>query len=104
MPYGDRLLRCIDCGADFVFTAAEQEHSVGLGLTYEPKRCPTCRRAKRITRRFGGRETHRPQGREAAPGDSFPAVCVDCGRTTRLPFRPRGNRPVYCTHCYSMRR
>lgn len=103
MSYGDRILRCIDCGSDFVFSAAEQEHSVGMGLTYEPRRCPSCRRAKRVTRRFA-RDASRPKGRDAGEGDSFPAVCVDCGRKTRLPFRPKGNRPVYCSHCYGMRR
>jgi CxxC-x17-CxxC domain-containing protein len=26
----------------------------------------------------------------------FPAECSACGRETRLPFKPRGDRPTYC--------
>jgi CxxC-x17-CxxC domain-containing protein len=30
-----------------------------------------------------------------------PAACADCGQMTEVPFVPRGERPVYCSACYS---
>jgi CxxC-x17-CxxC domain-containing protein len=31
-------------------------------------------------------------------------VCSQCGRTTTVPFVPRGDRPVYCNDCFSQQR
>ena len=31
-------------------------------------------------------------------------VCAECGVSTSVPFRPRAERPVYCTSCYAGRR
>jgi CxxC-x17-CxxC domain-containing protein len=31
------------------------------------------------------------------------AVCAECGVTTQVPFRPSGDRPVYCRECFSKR-
>ena len=47
MSYQDKTIKCRDCGQDFVFTASEQQFFAEKGFTNEPKRCPTCRRAKR---------------------------------------------------------
>ncbi|HWO94564.1 MAG TPA: CxxC-x17-CxxC domain-containing protein [Dehalococcoidia bacterium] len=33
-----------------------------------------------------------------------PAQCADCGDMTEVPFRPRGDRPVYCSACYNKQR
>jgi CxxC-x17-CxxC domain-containing protein len=33
-----------------------------------------------------------------------PAVCAQCGNDTMVPFRPRGDRPVYCSDCFSQMR
>ncbi len=30
----------------------------------------------------------------------FPATCAQCGVQTEVPFRPREDRPVYCSSCY----
>jgi CxxC-x17-CxxC domain-containing protein len=30
-----------------------------------------------------------------------PATCAQCADTTEVPFMPRGDRPVYCSNCYS---
>lgn len=39
----DKTVKCIDCGADFTFTAGEQEFYAQKGFTNEPKRCKECR-------------------------------------------------------------
>ena len=40
---GDRVLRCEDCGKDFIFDEGEQQFFKIKGFT-DPKRCPRCRK------------------------------------------------------------
>ncbi|MBU4396776.1 DNA-directed RNA polymerase, partial [Patescibacteria group bacterium] len=28
------------------------------------------------------------------------AVCNQCGKDCQVPFRPSGNKPVYCSDCF----
>jgi len=44
----DKLLRCVDCGTDFIFTAGEQRYFLSKGLSI-PKRCPECRQKRKAT-------------------------------------------------------
>ena len=30
----------------------------------------------------------------------FTVQCSDCGKDTEVPFKPDGERPVYCRDCY----
>jgi len=32
------------------------------------------------------------------------SVCADCGKECEVPFRPTGDRPVYCQECWVKRR
>ncbi len=34
-------------------------------------------------------------------GTSYAAVCVSCGKNTKVPFKPDPNRPVYCKDCFA---
>ena len=91
MTLADKDLTCVECGAIFVFTVGEQEFFESKGYTNEPKRCPICRQARRYQQRGfiqGERELH-------------PIVCAECGSEAQVPFRPRGDRPVYCNDCFS---
>jgi CxxC-x17-CxxC domain-containing protein len=94
MEFQDKTLTCRDCGAQFVFSAGEQEFFQQRGFENEPSRCPACRAAKRRNRdtRSGGRRR------------MYPAVCADCGVECEVPFEPQGDRPVYCRDCYNKRR
>ena len=92
MDYDDRTLTCLDCGQPFTFTADDQAYHAEKGFTNEPKRCPSCRAARRNDR--GGSE-----GR--GPREMHPVVCAECGKETTVPFQPRGDRPVYCSDCFS---
>jgi DNA replicative helicase MCM subunit Mcm2 (Cdc46/Mcm family) len=49
VSYQDKSITCRDCGHEFAFTASEQQFFAEKGFTNEPKRCPTCRRAKRAS-------------------------------------------------------
>ena len=96
MPYTDKNLTCVDCGAEFTFSAEDQEYHASRGFTNEPKRCPDCRQARKAERGGGG-------GYGSSQRQMYPAVCAECGQNTEVPFEPRGDRPVYCLDCFSKR-
>ena len=96
MSFVDKTLQCSDCGTSFTFSAEEQEFFAAKGYTNEPKRCPSCREARKVERYgSGGFSSYRPTRR------MFPAVCAECGKETEVPFEPREGRPVYCSDCYN---
>lgn len=107
MSYTDKQITCVDCGTEFTFSSGEQERFAQLGFTNEPKRCSSCRAAKKASQ-GSGRGASRPgESRGARSGgtrEMFPAVCAECGQATQVPFQPRGDRPVYCSDCFSKRR
>ncbi len=96
MDYEDKTLTCVDCGQPFTFTAEDQAFHAEKGFMNEPKRCRACRQARRSERNGG---SFGQSAREA-----YPVVCAECGRDTTVPFVPRGDRPVYCSDCFSQRR
>jgi CxxC-x17-CxxC domain-containing protein len=96
MEFQDKVLKCIDCGADFIFTAGEQLFFHDKQFKNEPKRCKGCK-AKRVAT-LG-----------AAPSAARPRVetrtnCSGCGKETTVPFRPTQGRPVFCRECFQQRR
>ncbi len=94
MAFEDKSLECSECGTTFTFSAREQEFFQSKGYTNEPKRCPSCREARRAQRY--GNDSYGYRSRR----QMFPAVCAECGKDTEVPFEPRGDRPVYCSDCY----
>ena len=122
--FADKTLKCIECGQDFTYTVAEQELHQSLGYQNEPKRCTPCREAKRQRKggpagaggggdrgpRGGGGGGGGPRGGGGGGGGGAPAreyfttICGECGKEAQLPFKPRGDRPVYCSDCFSKRR
>jgi CxxC-x17-CxxC domain-containing protein len=95
VSYTDKTLTCVDCGAEFTFSAEDQEYHASRGFTNEPKRCSSCRRARKAERGEGGYGS--------SPRQMYPAVCAECGQQTEVPFEPRGDRPVYCRACFAAR-
>lgn len=87
--FEDKTLQCKECGADFVFTAGEQEFYAEKGFTNEPQRCKACRDAKKNASRSR---------------ESFTAVCAECGGEAKVPFKPHDDRPVYCSECFAKQR
>ena len=96
MAYADRALTCVECGSEFTFTADDQEFHARKGYQ-EPKRCPNCRQARRSDRGGGG-------GGYGGSREMHDAVCAQCGKDTQVPFRPSGDRPVYCSNCFEQSR
>ena len=95
MSFEEKSLQCSDCGATFTFSAEEQEFFQSRGYTNEPKRCPSCREARKAQRYGSGGYSY------GSRRQMFPAVCAECGKETEVPFQPREGRPVYCSDCYS---
>jgi len=71
--FQDKTLRCVDCGAEFIWTADEQLVFAEKQFKNEPKRCKSCKakRVNRVTsereereqrRRRRERKTHREAG------------------------------------------
>jgi len=105
MTYTDQSLTCRDCSRPFAFTAGEQEFYASRGLLNTPGRCPDCRAA----RKAGGSYTASPAGErggyaERAPREMHEARCDSCGGVARVPFVPRGDKPVYCSACFQQNR
>ncbi len=108
--FTDKTLKCVECGQDFVYTVSEQELHQSLGYQNEPKRCGSCREAKRMRKGDSGGPRGGPRGGGGrppgggGPREFFPAICAECGKEAQLPFKPRGDRPVYCSDCFAKRR
>ena len=106
MSYSDRTLTCADCGVEFIHSAADQEFYTQKGFASDPKRCPSCRASRRQTRESSGgfdvREIGGPRGYErgAPTREYFAVLCSECGNQAQVPFRPRMDRPVYCSDCF----
>ncbi len=101
----DKTLTCRDCGREFIFTASEQEFFAQKGFTNEPGRCPECRAARKASSGGGySRGGYSSGGYERREREMFPAVCAQCGKDTQVPFQPSGDKPVYCSECYSAKR
>ncbi|MFA6254364.1 MAG: CxxC-x17-CxxC domain-containing protein [Candidatus Paceibacterota bacterium] len=50
--------------------------------------------------RFGG---GRPGG-DRGPVTMHQAICSKCGKECEVPFRPTGDKPIYCNDCFSANR
>ncbi len=94
MDFQDKVLVCRDCGKEFLFSAGEQAFYAEKGFQNEPTRCRNCRAARK-----GGAGAATPESGGSRP--LFAAVCSECGKETQVPFRPSGDRPVYCSDCFS---
>ena len=98
MSFQNKTLSCADCGAAFDFTAEEQEFYQTKGYTNEPKRCSSCRAARKSERGGGG--SYGGSSSYGSPRQMFAATCATCGKQTEVPFEPRNGRPVCCSDCY----
>ena len=110
MAFTDKALTCRECGTSFLFTAGEQEFYAQKGFTNEPGRCPECRAARRSAGggMRGGMSYSSDDGMggdyRARPREMHETTCAGCGGPARVPFVPRGDRPVYCSTCFDRER
>src|SRR6204780_3204359 len=101
MGFADRILKCSDCGTEFVFTAGEQLFFFDKQFKNDPKRCKLCK-AKRA-------DMGKPAGAVAAAALPLSRTetrpeCSACGIETTVPFKPTQGRPVLCRQCFQLKR
>ena len=101
MSFQDRTLTCLDCNQAFTFSADDQQYHREKGYTNEPKRCPSCRQNRRSSSSSYNSSYGGSSGGYGSPREMHDAVCAQCGKDTQVPFRPSGDRPVYCSDCFS---
>lgn len=41
-----------------------------------------------------------PVGTDQQGRQLYSVKCANCGKQTQVPFKPSGDRPVYCRDCY----
>jgi len=102
MEFQDKVLTCIDCGAEFTFTAGEQLFFHDKQFKNEPKRCKSCK-SKRVA------VLSAPPSRGSEHGHHYArvetrATCSQCGKETTVPFRPTQGRPVLCRECFTQKK
>ena len=101
MHFDDRLLKCSDCGNEFVFTAGEQIFFYDKQFKNDPKRCKLCK-----AKRAGLGRSSNPNAVAALPFSrtETKTECSACGIETTVPFKPTQGRPVLCRSCFQMKR
>lgn len=101
MQFEDRLLKCSDCGNEFVFTAGEQIFFYDKQFKNDPKRCKLCK-----AKRAGLGKTASADGASPLPFSRTETrtSCSACGIETTVPFKPTQGRPVLCRACFQMKR
>jgi CxxC-x17-CxxC domain-containing protein len=103
--FQDRNIGCVECSQEFVFSADDQQYHSERGYS-DPKRCPSCRAARRSQSGGGGGGYGGGGGGGGFRSDRpmFTTTCAQCGQEAQVPFEPRGDRPVYCNSCFSQQR
>jgi CxxC-x17-CxxC domain-containing protein len=99
VEFHDKVLKCVDCGGEFIFTAGEQLFFHDKQFKNEPKRCKSCK-SKRVA------ELCAPtaQGRSVRYTKvAVRVVCSQCGKEVTVHFRPTQGRPVFCRECSAQR-
>ncbi|MEO8736702.1 MAG: zinc-ribbon domain containing protein [Edaphobacter sp.] len=96
MEFMDRLLTCVDCGGEFIFTAGEQLFFFDKQFKNDPKRCKPCKfkRAGIAIRPGASPAMHSLSRTETRTS------CSECGVETTVPFKPTQGRPVLCRQCF----
>jgi len=103
MEFQDKTLKCVDCGADFVFTAGEQLFFHDKQFKNEPKRCKNCKNKRMSQIGRGNATEHQHHGGNYQKVETR-TTCSGCGKETTVPFKPTQGRPVFCRECFQQRR
>lgn len=96
----DKTITCKECKVNFVFTEREQDFYREKGFQNEPQKCPDCRAAQKQRMKSGGGNGGGRSNFGRPQREMFEAICAECGKKTQVPFKPNGQKPVYCKDCY----
>jgi CxxC-x17-CxxC domain-containing protein len=102
MEFVDRLLTCVDCGGEFIFTAGEQLFFLDKQFKNDPKRCKPCK--SRRSAAVGGATVGSGPAAAGISRTETRTECSECGISTTVPFKPTQGRPVLCRQCFKNKR
>ncbi len=57
---------------------------------------------RRDSRRDSGRRNF-SDSRDRGDREMFSAICDDCGKECKVPFKPSSDKPIYCSKCFENR-
>lgn len=70
----------------------------------KPIYCSDCfEKMGNVSPRRDSRDSRGSSSRDYRDDGMFSAVCDDCGRDCQVPFRPTGEKPIYCSRCFEKR-
>jgi ATP-dependent RNA helicase RhlE len=81
LSFQDKSIQCSECGANFIFSAKDQQFFKLKGFTTEPKRCPSCR----DKRSRSGAAPRKTAGLTSTPVLESPVVVIESVETTPAP-------------------
>ncbi len=94
---------CSDCGKECEVPFKPTEG--------KPVRCQDCFKKNRPRRdnnsrrdNFSRNNFSRNDRFDRKPTEMHKATCSDCGKQCEVPFKPTGDKPVYCRDCYANHR
>ena len=107
MTYVDRTLTCVDCGVEFIHSAADQEYYAAEGVHQRPEALhelpgqpPRQPRHAATTSATSAARAATSAATTARPASTSRSICSSCGNQAQVPFKPRMDRPVYCSDCF----
>jgi len=99
----DQVLICRTCGKEFSFSQREQEFFAAKQFA-EPRHCQECRAARKREKSdsVDGMEVGAARPIRQEHGRIWTEVaCATCGKPAQVPFKPTGDKPVYCKECFA---
>ena len=108
VTFVDRTLNCVDCGVEFIHSAADQEyyHAEGVHVGSQAMRLVSRLSPGHARRRLVRRPLDRRPARLRADrgarrrASTSPRSARRAATRRRCPFKPRMDKPVYCSDCF----
>ncbi len=102
MELTEKLLYCVECQKNFIFSISEQKYYQEKGFLHPPKRCKQCRPVKTFS---SDNENNHYENLDQSNYISrrrkrWQIVCSACGCESSIPFAPKPGRALYCPTCY----
>ena len=88
----DNKIVCSVCAMAFELSEDEKVFYEKMRFIHAPRRCRICRGAENALK-----SAVKPER------IMYNAICDKCGEETQLPFKPTGDKPVYCRACFAAR-
>jgi CxxC-x17-CxxC domain-containing protein len=95
MQFTEKLLHCYNCQKPFIFTVEAQKDRSSQGYPNDPTNCPICRRARKTRTSIQTLENKNYNSHQQL----YPVTCSQCRKAIQVSFKPRSDKPFYCSDC-----